>query len=184
MKKTKGDINEVMKKVYSKMQKKDLGKEIIKKMPAKVVNDINKKLPNKNFKDILDNAIKLGMCGIQKCQKETLNLAKIKAKKDVQTAAVMTKLLDKKITQEKANIELEKINSKFQKTEDSFKFLECSLKNCTEFMKNQLTFTIGNLNTKFKDNKVKLDKLKTYSTLFNKKDIDMKDVRQFYKEFI
>ena len=106
MKKTKGDINEVMKKVYSKMQKKDLGKEIIKKMPAKVVNDINKKLPNKNFKDILDNAIKLGMCGIQKCHKETLNLAKIKAKKDVQTAAVMTKLLDKKITQEKANIEL------------------------------------------------------------------------------
>ena len=51
-------------------------------------------------------------------------------------------------------------------------------------MKKQLTFTIDNLNTKFKDDKVKLDKLKTYSTLFKKKEINIKDVCQFYKEFI
>jgi len=142
------------------------------------------KLPNKNFKDILDNAIKLSICGTQKCHKEKFNLIKIKEEKEVKTDAVMMKFLDKKITQEKANTEIAKINSKFQKTEDSFKFLECSLKNCTEFIKKQLTFTIDNLNTKFKDDKIKLEKLKTYSTLFNKKDIDMKDVRQFYKEFI
>jgi hypothetical protein len=142
------------------------------------------KLPNKNFKDILDNAIKLSICGTQKCHKEKFNLIKIKEEKEVKTDAVMMKFLDKKITQEKANTEIAKINSKFQNSKENLKFLECSLKNCTEFIKKQLTFTIDNLNTKFKDNKVKLDKLKTYSTLFNKKDIDMKDVRQFYKEFI
>jgi hypothetical protein len=43
---------------------------------------------------------------------------------------------------------------------------------------------INNLNIKFKDNKENLNKLKTYKKLFNKKEIDMKDVRQFYKEFI
>ena len=142
------------------------------------------KLPNKNFKDILDNAIKLSICGTQKCHKEKFNLIKIKEENEVKTDAIMMKFLDKKITQEKANIEIAKINSKFQNSKENLKFLECSSKNCTEFVKKQLLFTIDNLNTKFKDNKVKLDKLKTYSALFNKKDIDMKDVRQFYKEFI
>jgi hypothetical protein len=51
-------------------------------------------------------------------------------------------------------------------------------------MKKQLLLMIDNLNTKFKDDKVKLEKLKTYSTLFNKKEINIKDVRQFYEEFI
>jgi len=173
-----------MKKVNSKIQKKDIGKEFVKKIPPKFINEINKKLPNKNFKDILDNAFKLGMCGVQKCQKELMNLTKVKSEKDIQNSAIMKKLLDKKITEDKANLELAKINSKFQKTEENLKFIECSLKNCTEFMKKQLLLMIDNLNTKFKDDKVKLEKLKTYSTLFNKKEINIKDVRQFYKEFI
>jgi hypothetical protein len=113
-----------------------------------------------------------------------MNLTKVKSEKDIQNSAIMKKLLDKKITEDKANLELAKINSKFQKTEENLKFIECSLKNCTEFMKKQLLLMIDNLNIKFKDNKVKLDKLKTYSTLFNKKEINIKDVRQFYKEFI
>jgi hypothetical protein len=51
-------------------------------------------------------------------------------------------------------------------------------------MKKQLLLGIDNLKIKFKDDKEKLDKLKNYNKLFNKTKIDIKDVKNFYIEFI
>jgi hypothetical protein len=62
--------------------------------------------------------------------------------------------------------------------------MECSLKNCFEFMQKQLILTIDNyLKIKHKDDKQKLKRLDDYIKIFNKKHIDMKNVRLFYKEF-
>jgi hypothetical protein len=62
--------------------------------------------------------------------------------------------------------------------------MECSLKNCFEFMQKQLILTIDNyLKIKHKDDKQKLKRLDDYIKIFNKKHIDMKDIRLFYKEF-
>ena len=178
MNKTKDYTNQIM----DKLQKKNMGNDIIKTIPSKILKNIN--IPKKNLKNMLNNVFKLSICGYQKCQKELINLTKIGEKKDIKVKAILKKLQDGKITQEKANTDIAKINSKFQNSKENLKYIECSLKNCTEFMKKQLFIMIDNLNTKFKDDKVKLEKLKTYSTLFNKKDINIKDVRQFYKEFI
>jgi len=50
-------------------------------------------------------------------------------------------------------------------------------------MKSLLLRTIFNLMKKYNDDKIKLAKLKEYEKIFNKKTINMKDVREFYKEF-
>ena len=181
----KTNEDEMKKKVLSQMmKKKDIGDELVKKMPPKVLKEVYKKISEKNFKDMLSNVFTLAMCAVKNCEKETLNLAKIQDEKDIKVSAIMKKFKEKKITQEKANAEILKINSQFQKTEENFKYMECSLKTCSEFMKKHLLFLINTLNKKFKDDKEKLNKLKEYTILFNKKIIDMKDVRQFFKEFI
>ena len=133
-------------------------------------------------KKIIENALLLAKCGFEKCEKEHNNLTKLKNKYDLK----MSKLYDQntKITEDKLKKELLKINSQFYKSKENFKMAECQIKNCFNIMKNQLLFMIDNLNIKFKDDKIKLNKLKTYTKLFNKTEIDIKDVRQFYKEFI
>jgi len=131
---------------------------------------------------IIENSLLLVKCGFEKCEKEHNNLTKLKNKYDLK----MSKLYDQntKITEDKFKKELLKITSQFHKSKENFKMAECQLNNCFDIMKKQLLLMINNLNIKFKDDKVKLNKLKTYATLFNKKEIDIKDVRQFYQEFI
>jgi hypothetical protein len=133
-------------------------------------------------KSILENALILAKCGFEKCEIEHNNLIKLKNKYDLK----MSKLYDQntKITEDKLKKEILKINSQFHKSKENLKMAECQLKNCSEFIKKQLLFMIDNLNIKFKDNKERLNKLKTYKKLFNKKEIDIKYVHQFYKEFI
>jgi len=181
-------LNKLVKKIPPKFfddtAKKDFGNEIIKKMPPKILDEIYKKIPEQNFKAVINNSFKLAMCGFSKCTTEMANLNKIKQTKDIKIANLIKKLQEGKITKEKFELQTLQINRTFQISQENFKFIECALSNCVEFMKKQLLLGIDNLKIKFKDDKEKLDKLKNYNKLFNKTKIDIKDVKNFYIEFI
>lgn len=152
------------------------------KIHDKPIDTILNKIPEKKIKEIFDTAFKMAMCGIQKCSIELINLKKIKIEKDNDLLKLIKKFQEGKITKEKYQIESCKINSKYQKSEENLKFIECSLKNCNDLMKKQLLLSIDNLTIKFKGNPEKLNKLKVYKKLFNKPN--MKDIKQFYNDFI
>ncbi len=144
----------------------------------------DKIIPEKNLKNILDSTIKYVMCGVQKCEKEYIELNKIQIKKDNKIANLTNKFQNGKITKEKYELQVTKLTKEFQKTKENFKFIECSLNNCFEFIKKLLLIMVKNFMIKYKDDKEKLNKLKVYYKLFNKTKINIKDVRQFYNEFI
>jgi hypothetical protein len=152
------------------------------KIHDKSIDTILNKIPEKNLKEIFDVAFKMAICGVQKCSTELINLKKIKIEKDNDLLKLIKKFQEGKITKEKFKIESCKIKSKYQKSEENLKFIECSLKNCNELMKKQLLLSIDNLTIKFKGNSEKLNKLKVYKKLFNKPN--MKDIKQFYNDFI
>lgn len=154
-------------------------------MPRKLIDDVYLKLPDEKFNEIIDNTIKLSICSVKKCDKELTLFKKIKREKDINLDNLYKKFEEKKITKKEYDIQERTINNTFKKTEENMNFIECSLKNCFEFMKKQLLLTINNvLPIKFKDNPEKLNRLKYYNKLFNKKKIDMKDIKKFYDEFV
>jgi len=133
--------------------------------------------------DFVENVIKLVKCANEKCQKEREQNKKLTDKRDIKLSNLYKQYKEGKITKDKYNSETTKIYSIHEKTEENLKFIECKIKNCFEYMKLLLLRTIFNLMKNYKDNKIKLAKLKEYKKLFNKKTIDIKDVREFYKEF-
>jgi hypothetical protein len=133
--------------------------------------------------DFVDNVIKLVKCANEKCQKERDQNKKLTDKRDIKLSNLYKQYKEGKITKDKYNSETTKIYSIHEKTEENLKFIECKIKNCFEYMKSLLLRTIFNLMKNYKDDKIKLAKLKEYKKLFNKKTIDIKDVREFYKEF-
>ena len=133
--------------------------------------------------DFVENVIKLVKCANEKCQKEREQNKKLTDKRDIKLSNLYKQYKEGKITKDKYNSETTKIYSIYEKTEENLKFIECKIKNCFEYMKSLLLRTIFNLMKNYKDNKIKLAKLKEYKKLFNKKTIDIKDVREFYKEF-
>jgi len=133
--------------------------------------------------DFVENVIKLVKCANEKCQKEREQNKKLTDKRDIKLSNLYKQYKEGKITKDKYNSETTKIYSIHEKTEENLKFIECKIKNCFEYMKSLLLRTIFNLMKNYKDDKIKLAKLKEYKKLFNKKTIDIKDVREFYKEF-
>jgi hypothetical protein len=154
-------------------------------MPRNIIDDVYNKIPDKHLKEIIDNSIKLSTCGIKKCQIEMMHLNKIKHEKNIKIDNLYNKFQEGKITKEDYEKQVIKLNNDFKKSEENFKFIECSLNNCFEFMKKQLLLTINNkLTIQFKHDKEKLNRLKFYNKLFNGKQINMKDIRLFYNEFV
>ena len=133
--------------------------------------------------DFVENVIKLVKCANEKCKKEKEQNKKLTDKRDIKLSNLYKQYKEGKITKDKYNSETTKIYSIYEKTEENLKFIECKIKNCFEYMKSLLLRTICNLMKKYNDDKIKLAKLKEYKKLFNKKTIDIKDVREFYKEF-
>jgi hypothetical protein len=133
--------------------------------------------------EAVENIAKLIKCANEKCQKEKEKLQKINVERDGILSALYKEYKEGKITKQKFNNDAKKITNKYEKTEENLKFIECKIKNCFEYMKYQLNRTVFNLTNTHKNNKTKLLKLKEYEKLFNKKKIDIKDVRRFYNEF-
>jgi len=133
--------------------------------------------------DFVENVIKLVKCANEKCQKEREQNKKLTDKRDIKLSNLYKQYKEGKITKDKYKSKTTKIYSIHEKTEENLKFIECKIKNCFEYMKSLLLRTIFNLMKNYKDDKIKLAKLKEYKKLFNKKTIDIKDVREFYKEF-
>lgn len=133
--------------------------------------------------DFVENVIKLVKCANEKCKKAKEQNKKLTDKRDIKLSNLYKQYKEGKITKDKYNSETTKIYSIHEKTEENLKFIECKIKNCFEYMKSLLLRTIFNLMKKYNDDKIKLAKLKEYKKLFNKKTIDIKDVREFYKEF-
>jgi hypothetical protein len=160
----------------------DHKQDVENEMSNKILDDIFKIIPKKKFTDLIEITVQNIMCGFKTCNVELMQLNKIKVKNDNKILKLTKKFQDKIITKEKYEAELKKINTSLLKTKENLKFIECSLSNCFEFIKKQLLISIDIQMITFKDNKEKINKLKAYYKLFNKKTIDIKDVKRFYNE--
>ena len=131
--------------------------------------------------DFVENNIKLVKCANEKCQKEREQNKKLTDKRDIKLSNLYKQYKEGKITKDKYNSETTKIYSIHEKTEENLKFIECKIKNCFEYMKSLLLRTIFNLMKNYKDNKIKLNKLKEYKNYLIKKQLILKMSENFTK---